>query len=65
MSDDNSGDVGMATPADQDAVIDRELDILIETQFIGNYAMTGRRVYDGLIRAARKVRDGRALGGDW
>lgn len=65
MSDDNAGDIGVATPEEQDAAIDHVLDGLIDRDLIGNYAMSARRVYDGLIRAARRVRRGRPLSGEW
>lgn len=65
MSDDNSGDIGLATPVEQDEVIDQVLDGLVEQELIGNYAISARRVYDGLIRAARRVRRGRPLSGEW
>lgn len=56
----DDGDIGLGTPAQREAVIDRDLDALV-LQFSDTLAIPTREIYDGLIRAARKVRGGRNL----
>ncbi len=56
----DDGDTGLATPEDRQAVIDDKLDALV-LEFSDSLAIPTREIYDGLIRAARKVRGGRNL----
>ena len=56
----DDGDMGVARSEDVDAVIDKELDSLV-VMWSDTYAFKTRAIYDGLIRAARRVRKGRKL----
>ncbi len=58
MSDD--GDTGLATPEEQDAAIDHDMEPLVR-MWVETYAIPKRRVYDGLIRWARLIRGGQTL----